>query len=409
MTSDDRLMQALVYYRSIPRYLLSQALNRFFPRHFFSRVAPLQLRRVRLNRPGPDWLLLKSRLCGVCGSDLNLLKGTESLLLEPYASFPAVLGHEVLAEVAEAPPGSGWTAGERVVVEPVLPCALRGLPPCPYCAQGQYNLCENFTRGNLAPGPVMGFNRDAGGGLAEMLAAHQSQLVRVPDHVPDEVAVLTDSLASALQPVLDHFPTDGQRVVVYGAGIIGQHLVRLLRVLGSRAQIVMVARYPFQAELAAAGGADAVLSSPSRRELGAAVGAELIPTTLGGGNLEGGADIFFDCVGGSRSMQAGLLALRGRSSYVLVGTAASIKGVDISSLWFRELRLSGTSMYGYGTFQGTRVRTYEKAVELLAGSRYPHQGLVTHTFPLSQYRRAFQVALDKRRYQSLKVVFDLRG
>jgi erythritol/L-threitol dehydrogenase len=404
MTSDNRLMQALVYYHSIPRYLLCQALNRFFPRHFFSRVAPLQLRQVPLNRPGPDWLLLKSRLCGICGSDLNLLRGVESLLLEPYASFPAVLGHEVLAEVAEAPPGSGWTVGERVVVEPVLPCELRGLPPCRYCQQGQYNLCENFTRGDLAPGAVLGINRDASGGLAEMLAAHPSRLVRVPPQVPDKVAVLTDSLASALQPVLDHFPQDGQRVVVYGAGIIGQHLVRLLRALGSGAHIVMVARYPFQAKLAAAGGADLVLSSPTRRELGEAAGAELIPTTLGGGNLEGGADIFFDCVGGSRSLQAGLLVLRGRGSYVLVGTAGTIKGVDLSSVWFRELRLTGTSMYAYGTFQGQRVRTYEKAVELLARGTYPHQGLVTHTFPLAQYRRALKVALDKRRYQSLKVV-----
>ena len=154
-----------------------------------------------------------------------------------------------------------------------------------------------------------------------MMAAHPSRLVRVPDHVPDEVAVLTDSVASALQPVLDNFPADRDTVVIYGAGIIGQHLLRLLRALGSKARVVMVARYRFQEELALEGGADVVMSSPSRALLGAAVGAGIVDTTLGGGNLEGGADLFFDCVGSTGSLQEGLLTLKGRGTYVMVGTA----------------------------------------------------------------------------------------
>ena len=190
----------------------------------------------------------------------------------------------------------------------------------------------------MASGVILGFHRDAGGGMAEFLAAHPSRLVRLPDTVPDEAAVLTDSLASALQPVLDHFPQDDDTVVVYGAGIIGQHLVRLLRALGSGARIVVVARYPFQEDLARAGGADLVLMDPTRAELGRAVGARFLPTTLGGGNLEGGADLCFDCVGSRRSMQEGLLALRGGGAYVLVGTAGALGQVDFSSLWFRELK-----------------------------------------------------------------------
>lgn len=402
-------MQALVYYRSITRYLLAATLNRLWPHHFFAGVAPLKLKQVAFSPPGPDWLVLKSRMCGLCGSDLRLLKGVESLLLEPYASFPAVLGHEVVAEVVEAPAGSAWRPGERVAVEPILPCEVRGIdPPCRFCAQGRYNLCENFTQGQLSPGTILGFHREAGGGLAEFLAAHPSRLVRLPDALPDEVAVLTDSLASALQPVLDHFPQDQDTVVVYGAGIIGQHLVRLLRALGSKARVVMVARHPFQEDLAQAGGADLILRSPKRAELGRAVGARLLPTTLGGGNLEGGADLVFDCVGSRSSLQEGLLALKGGGAYVLVGTAGEIGLVDFSSLWFRELKVSGSAMYAYGTHQGHRVRTYQLAVDLLARGDYPAQGLVSHIFPLSAYREAFQVAFDKRAHQSVKVAFDLR-
>ncbi len=244
--------------------------------------------------------------------------------------------------------------------------------------------------------------------MAKFLAAHPSRLVRLPDSLPDEAAVLTDSLASALQPVLDHFPQDDDSLVIYGAGIIGQHLVRLLRALGSKARVIMVARYPFQKDLAQAGGADLVLMSPDRAALGQAVGARLLPTTLGGGNLEGGADLWFDCVGSRRSLQEGLLALRGRGAYVLVGTAGKVGPVDLSSLWFREIRISGSAMYAYGAWQGQRLRTYQLAVDLLARGDYPTQGLVSHVLPLSAYRKAFKTAFDKRRHQSLKVVFDLR-
>lgn len=401
-------MEALVYYRSIPRYLLAKGLNRLWPRHFFAGVAPLRLQQLKLAPPGPDWLILKSRMCGICGSDLQLLKGVESFLLEPYASMPMVLGHEVVAEVVQAPEGSPWRPGQRVAVEPLLPCEVRGIAPCRFCAQGQYNLCENFTQGRLSPGTILGFHKEAGGGMAQFLAAHPSRLLPLPEALPDEIAVLTDSLASALQPVLDHFPQDQDTVVIYGGGIIGQHLLRLLKALGSKARLILVARYPFQENLARAGGAEMVLRSPDRAALGQAVGARLLPTTLGGGNLEGGADLFFDCVGSRASLQEGLLALRGGGSYVLVGTAAALGPLDISSLWFRELKLSGSAMYAHGTRLGQRVRTYQLAVDLLARGQYPIQGLVSHVFPLSDYREAFRVAFDKRRHQSVKVVFDFR-
>ncbi len=401
-------MLALEYYYSIPRYLLAKSLSALFPRRFFPRLAPVRLKEVPFAKPRPDWVVLRPRLCGLCGSDLNLLRGRESYLLEPYASFPCILGHEVVAEVVEAPADSGFGPGERVAVEPLLACRARGAAPCRFCAQGDYNLCERFTEGELPAGIILGFTHRAGGGLAEMMAAPPGNLFRLPPELPDETAVLTDSLASALQPVLDHFPPDEATVVIYGAGIIGQHVLRALRGLGSRARLLVVARYPFQERLALAGGADLVLMSPSRRDLGEALGARFLPTTLGGGNLEGGAQYFFDCVGNKNSFQTGLLALRARGVLVLVGTAGALGQVDISSLWFRELRLTGSAMYAYGMHQGRRRRTYEVALELLASRDFPKEGLVSHTFPLGRYRQAFGAALDKRTRQSVKVAVDLR-
>ncbi|MBW1990655.1 MAG: zinc-binding dehydrogenase, partial [Deltaproteobacteria bacterium] len=120
-------------------------------------------------------------------------------------------------------------------------------------------------------------------------------------------------------------------------------------------------------------------------------------------------EVVFDCVGSRKSLQEGLLALRGRGTYVLVGTAATLGRVDFSSLWFRELRLTGAAMYARARFRGQPVRTYQLAVDLLAGGSYPSRGLLTHLFPLRDYRRAFLTALDKRRHHSVKVALELAG
>lgn len=401
-------MKALVYYRSVPLFLLGGMLGRLAPRRFFPWLTPLSLKNVPFECP-PGWMTLKPRMCGICGSDLNLLRGAESVLLEAYASFPFVIGHETVAEIAGIPDGlAGWNKGDRVVVEPLLPCDVRGLPRCSFCARGLYNLCENFTAGSLPPGMISGFTRGGGGGAAELAACHPSQLLRLPHGVSDERAVLVDSLASALQPVLDNFPEDNDTVVVFGAGILGQHVVRLLRYLKARCTIVAVARHNFQGDLVRAGGADKVLLSPDRKTLGAAVGARFLPTTLGGGNLEGGAHIFYDCAGGTESIQEGLLALRGRGRYVMIGTAAKTGPLDVSSIWMRELRITGSAMCGTVNFKGQQVRTYSKAVEIVADPAYKADGLLSHVFPLDDFAKAFGAALDKKTCRSVKVAFDMR-
>lgn len=399
------MVNALVYRRSVPRYLLARLLGRLWPRRFFPRLAPLRPAGFEPRRP-PGWVRLRTRLCGICGSDLRLLRGEESFLMEPYASFPFVPGHEIVAEVLDAPPDSRWKAGERVVVEPVLCCEVRGLAPCRACARGEYNLCEHFTRGALPPGVSLGYTAGPGGGMAEEFCAHPRQLVRVPKALDDRQAVLTDSLACALQAVLANFPAAGQAVVIYGAGVLGQHILRILRALGSKVRLAVVARHEFQKAAASAGGADEVLLSPSRQTLAKSLGGHFLPTTLGGGQVEGGADLFFDCVGSSHSLQEGLVLLRGRGRLVLVATSGRLGPVDFSPVWFRELRITGSSLCAMSEFRGESRRTYERAVGLLAQQPDLWRDLVTHVFPLREYARAFRAAFDKARFHSMKVAVD---
>lgn len=401
-------MKALVYRRSVPRYLLSALCSSLQRRRFHHLVTPLALKDVPFEPARPGWVEMRTLLCGICGSDINLLKGAESMLLEPYASLPAVIGHEILGRITRAPEGSGFSPGQRVVVEPVLDCTCRELPPCPSCVRGNYNLCENFLDGALPPGSYLGFNARASGGMAEQCSAHPSKVLAVPENVSDEDAVLTDSMASVVQPILDNFPGPQATVVVWGAGVLGQHTVRALRALGFAGRLVLVARHGFQADLGREGGAGVVLRSPSRQELAQACGGRMIPTTMGGGNIEGGADMVFDCVASSRTFEESLLALKALGRYVMIGTAASIKKADVSSLWLRQLTVTGSASYATAPWQGGRVRTYQVCLDLLAGGAYPTRGLLTGLYRLDDWKKAFQAAFDKAGSGSMKAAFDFR-
>ncbi|HEV8044869.1 MAG TPA: alcohol dehydrogenase catalytic domain-containing protein, partial [Rubrobacter sp.] len=130
-------MQALVYRKSVPRYLLMRAGSKRIKSLETSRFSPLQLEGTPEPKlPTPEWVRVKPLLSGICGSDLGTLSSENSPYFSPITSPPFVMGHEVVGEVVEV--NSGFRAGERVVLEPALGCAARGIyPPCQYCASGR--------------------------------------------------------------------------------------------------------------------------------------------------------------------------------------------------------------------------------------------------------------------------------
>ena len=112
--------------------------------------SPLRLVDVPdLQVPFPDWVLIKTRLCGICGSDYKQVfidfEGIDSPLAT-LATFPQVMGHEVVGTVAAVGDAvKNVRVGQRVVLNPWLSCAPRGITPlCEACQDGQYSLCVNF-------------------------------------------------------------------------------------------------------------------------------------------------------------------------------------------------------------------------------------------------------------------------
>jgi len=409
-------MKAIQFTDSIPRYLLTKTLGPLFPGMYTGALSCLGYREVDEPRlPGPRWVKIKVKYGGICGSDLELVKLADSPSTSPFASFPFTVGHENTGTIAEVGAEvKGFKAGDRVVADPLLPCAARGVfPPCPACQRGDLSLCENFQAGPLAPGLEIGTCRDTGGSWGEAFVAHESQLFRLPENLSDENAVMVDPFSSALHAVARNRPQDTDTVLIQGAGTIGLCAILSLKALGSRARIVVLARHRFQGELARGLGADEVVYAAKGNdyfaELAKHLGAKLYKPILGKRIMVGGAGVVYECVGSGTSIDEALRFTRSGGTMVLVGLASIPKGVDWTPIWFNEVRVKGSFCCSTEEFEGRRMRTYALALRWLGEGKLDLARFITHRFALRDYREALRVSLNKARSKAVKTIFRLEG
>ena len=404
-------MQAVQYRRSRVRVAAARLASTRLPAVATGDLAPVSLVTTRPPAlPGPGWSRVRPLLSGICGSDLATVSGRSSLYLSAVVSTPFVLGHEVLGEMLDDGTdarGETLRAGRRVVLDPVLACATRGLAPCPGCATGRTDRCDGVTTGHLSPGLQTGFCADTGGGWSEQLVAHASQLHAVPDALPDEAAVLAEPLACAVHTAQRARLEAGDHVLVVGAGAVGLLAVLALRRLHPDASVTVVAKHAAQSRRARELGADdvvtpdAALARVRRRSR-----ALRLEPERGASLLLGGADVALDCAGSRASLDLALRATRAGGRVVLSGMPAS--GVDLTPLWFRELELVGTyaSPAVLDEPGGTSRRTFDVALELADDPRL--EGFVDAGWPLERWREAVDAASDAGRLGTVKTALDLR-
>ena len=405
-------MQSVRYRFSIPNYVAARADQRLgAPRLRSGRIPGLE--QVELPSPalpGPDWLRLRPRLSGICGSDLALLLGRSGPALSPFTSFPAVLGHEVVAEVTETGSGAnGVRVGDRVVVDPVITCEMRGLEPCPSCARGEPGLCTEAAEGSLAPGMLIGFCRDLPGGWAEEMVAHRSQIHPVPASLSDESAVLIEPLSVALHAVLKHPPEPTSRILIVGGGTIGLLVLAALRLLDHRATATILVRHPVQGTMAEKLGAERIFPGDAGDAAVTVAGARCYRPVAGRPVYAGGFAWVYDCVGSARSLDDSLRVAGPHGRVILVGCAGQLPRVDCTFIWARELQVSGSYVYGREGSLADAPHTFELALRLLAERPdYPLRDLVTHRFPLVRWREAMAASFRRGSCGAIKVTFDHR-
>jgi threonine dehydrogenase-like Zn-dependent dehydrogenase len=388
-------MIALEFSRSVPRYVAARVAGRAAP-GLIPRVASLRLAHYDdPPLPADDWVRVSPSLSGICGSDLSMLAGESSFYFSPIVSMPFVPGHEVV--------GTRQDTNERVVIEPVLACAVRGVaPPCDACARGEIGLCTRTAHGIIAPGLQTGFCEDTGGGWSNALVAHESQLHVVPDGVSDESAVLIEPLACAVHAVARARVEPGATVLVSGAGTMGLLTIAAVKALTEAGRIVAVAKHPQQrSEADRLGADDVVRPDAALRGVRLATGALLHEPERGNPWLAGGADVSFECSGSPDSLDVCLRATRGRGRVVLVGLPGPAR-VDLAPVWHRELEVGGA--YTYGVEENGR-RTFDIALEL--AQRIDLAPLVTAAYPLTRYTEAIDHAMDAGKLGAIKVVFEI--
>ena len=392
-------MKALQIRRSAGKFGLARVASAIAPATS-ARIGPLEYRTVDDPEcPGDGWHRVNTRLAGICGSDLSLVEGHASTYFDDYVSFPFVPGHEVVGELDD---------GTRVVIEPVLGHEARGFaPPFDGAAPGDGDDYAHLATGRLEPGIQTGFCCSTGGGWAPWFWAHETQLHRLDDAVPDERAVLIEPIAGGVHAALLAAPTiadvDDPIVAVLGAGTMGLAAIAGLKRYLPNAHVIVGARYPHQIALATALGADEVVqASKLDRAVRRAAGCHII-----GGVLSSGAHVTIDAVGNSGSITDALRITRPRGRVVLLGMPAEVR-VDLTGLWHRETELKGAYTYGTETLpDGSTARTFDLAID--TANHYEAERLLSATYRLDDHVDALAHAAVAGRRGAVKIAFDLRG
>jgi threonine dehydrogenase-like Zn-dependent dehydrogenase len=400
-------MRTIYFEKSIPKILLTKALQPIWPAVIYSRLSPTRFVDVpEKPLPGPGWVRMRNRLCGICASDLHLLFVDADPRISP-AALPGTeriyLGHEVLSEVIEVGPGvTSLKVGDRVILDhPEANCLNQKIEPlCRHCRQGNPTLCENSSLGLSLEG--------MGGGWGEGFTAHETMVYKVPDELDDETAVMIEPLSVGVHTALRCLPGPDEGVLVVGSGVIGIAVIQALRALSSDCHISAMARYPQQVEMAKKLGADEIIAREDPYRASARItSGKLYTGKFKNRMILGGFDVVYDCVGSEKTLQDSLRWARAGGTVVLAGVSLKPMHVDLTPIWYQQVDLIGLYAHGMEEWNGVKQSTYDLAIGLLLEKKILIDGLITHRFPLEQWRTAVRTAKDKSS-GAIKVVLDYR-
>jgi alcohol dehydrogenase len=285
--------------------------------------------------PPPGEALIRTRLAGICNTDLEIMRG--------YMGFRGILGHEFVGVVARADDAPEWV-GQRVVGEINAYCGQ-----CPTCRRGDPTHCPQRT--------TLGIDR-RDGAMADYFTLPVKLLHPVPAGIPDEWAVFTEPLAAACEITERVHVRPGDRVVVLGDGKLGLLVAQVLQLTGC--DLLAVGRHPDK------------LSVLERRG---------IRTLIAGERVEPGADVVVEATGSQAGFAAARALVRPRGTLVLKSTFHGDVGLDLSMVVVDEV-----------TMIGSRCGPFPPALRLLEQRLVDLESLIHDTFPLDDGLMAFERA-----------------
>ena len=409
-------MKAVVFQYSLPRLAFATIAGKITPRAYLSPLSPTHMMDIpEPELPAEDWCVVRTALCGICGSDTKqiFLDADMDNPLTALITFPDVPGHEVVGIIERVGPGvKERKVGERVLLNPWLSCIPRGIhPPGPACQKGLYFVCEHFSDGHLPSGMHTGNCSTATGGYAARLPAHESQLFPIPAGVTFDQAVLADPFSVSLHAILKSPPPEGGAALVYGCGTLGVLTMTILHSLYPQTPFIAIARHPLQEKMALDLGASLVIRSRDPREvieqIGKHMGVRVQHPWYGKPWLMGGVDVIYDTVGSGETMEVGLRIARPRGIIIVTGVAKPVR-FEWTPHYFKEIALVGSNAFGMEDFEGQRAHAMQIYLDLTAQKRLTMPEMITHRFRLEQYQEALLISHHKDRHHAIKVVFDFQ-
>ena len=325
--------------------------------------------------PGPDEVLVRTLVAGVCGSDLHAAHGRH-----PFVPLPYRPGHEVVGVIEAAGIGAEGAAaagaavagapGQRVTVEPDLPCWT-----CKMCTTGRENLCENLQ--------FFGCGY-AQGGMADYFTLAANRLHPVPEALDDNTAALIEPLSTPVHAVRLAGDVAGRSVAILGAGTIGLFTLAVLRAHGA-GPVVSTDPNPAKRQRAEALGADVTIDARAPDVTGQVREA-----------LGGSADIVFDCVAIQSSVDQAIAMADKGGTVMVVGVPAAAVTVPLPIVQDHQIRIQGSATY--------LPEDYAESAGLLGRGAIRTSDFVTATRPLAQVAEAFELASSGQHVKVLVTV-----
>lgn len=332
------------------------------------------IEEVSVPQPGPMELLCQVHGVFICGTDPHIIAG-EYPGFWPK-EFPLIPGHEWAGTVVALGEGAekfGWQAGDRVAGTSHCGCGY-----CRMCRSGRYNMCENYGREDLGHRQ---YGHYSSGAYANYVVHSVKSVVKVPTELSLDEAAAIDPTSIALHTAKRGNITPGDTIVVIGSGSMGLFAQQCAHILGA--------------------GRVIVIGSGQRLELARSLGAETIDyrkedsvaaiRELTGGR---GAPVVIECAGTTTSVRQSVEMVQKGGTISIIGIPIEPTVINVKKLVLDEIDLHGVR---------ANRGTVEEVVPLLVSERIKVRPLMTHTFPLKEFKQALEI-FTRRQDGAIKIL-----
>ena len=326
---------------------------------------------------GPDDVLLESHAAGICGTDLHIYRGE----FEDRVRYPTVQGHEfggIIAEVGKNV--SGFEAGDRVVVDPIISCHH-----CPACLTGHINACQTLK--------LLGVDLD--GGYGQFVSVPADRLYALPGNIPMKHAPMVEMYALGHHVLQRGQVQPGETVAILGAGKLGLSILDVLCHSASPGMTIVSDLQPFRLETAKKLGADYPINinniDPVKQalELTNGIGVDCVIEAVGHYHLVDGQEA---------PLAQAVKMIRNGGRIVTAGLGEQLSAIHFKTLVLKEAQIIASRV--------TRGE-FPRAIQMMSRGLLHPDLLITSVQPLGDIKGAFE-QVDREDPDTIKVVLDIK-